>query len=47
MARAAGARRLVITHRWPSVDARAVVEEAGDAYGGPVEQAAIGKEFTL
>ncbi|HEY5110465.1 MAG TPA: MBL fold metallo-hydrolase [Acidimicrobiales bacterium] len=47
MARAAGARRLVITHRLPSVDARAVVEEAEDAYGGPVEQAAIGKEFTL
>ena len=46
-ARAAGAQRLVITHRWPTVDARAVAEEAEAAFGGPVEQAAIGKEFTL
>jgi ribonuclease BN (tRNA processing enzyme) len=46
-ARAAGARRLVITHRWPTMDARAVAEEAEAAFGGPVEQAAIGKEFTL
>jgi len=46
-ARAAGTRRLVITHRWPTVDGRAVAEEARDAFGGPVEQAAIGKEFTL
>jgi len=46
-ARAAGARRLVITHRWPSIDTRAVAEEAEAAFGGPVEQAAIGKEFTL
>jgi ribonuclease BN (tRNA processing enzyme) len=46
-ARAADARRLVITHRWPTVDARAVAEEAEAAFGGPVEQAAIGKEFTL
>ncbi|HEY4927911.1 MAG TPA: MBL fold metallo-hydrolase [Acidimicrobiales bacterium] len=46
-ARSAGARRLVITHRWPTVDARAVADEAEAAFGGPVEQAAIGKEFTL
>ena len=46
-ARAAGARRLVITHRWPTVAARAVADEAEAAFGGPVEQAAIGKEFTL
>ena len=46
-ARAAGARRLVITHRWPTVDARAVAEEAEAAFGGPVEQAATRKEFTL
>jgi ribonuclease BN (tRNA processing enzyme) len=46
-ARAAGAQRLVLTHRWPTVTARAVVEEAEAAFGGPVEQAAIGKEFTL
>lgn len=46
-ARAAGAKRLVITHRWPTVDAREVAEEAESAFGGPVEQAAIGKEYTL
>ena len=46
-ARAAGAKHLVITHRWPTVDARAVAEEAEAAFGGPVEQAMIGKEFTL
>lgn len=46
-ARAAGAKRLVITHRWPTVDAREVAEEAAVAFGGPVEQAATGKEFTL
>jgi len=46
-ARAAGAQRLVLTHRWPTVTARAVAEEAEAAFGGPVEQAAIGKEFTL
>ncbi len=46
-ARAAGARRLVITHRWPTVDAGAVADEAGTAFGGPVEQATIGREWTL
>ena len=46
-ARAAGAKRLVITHRWPTVTAQEVAEEAAAAFGGPVEQATIGKEFTL
>jgi ribonuclease BN (tRNA processing enzyme) len=46
-AREAGALRLVITHRWPTIDARAVAEEAEAAFGGPVEQATIGKEFIL
>jgi ribonuclease BN (tRNA processing enzyme) len=46
-ARVAGARRLVITHRWPTVDAAAVAAEAEMAFGDPVEQAAIGKEFVL
>jgi ribonuclease BN (tRNA processing enzyme) len=46
-AKRAGARRLVITHRWPTVDAAAVLEEAEAAFGGRVEQAVIGKEFTL
>ncbi len=43
----AGARRLVVTHRWPTIAASAVHAEAEAAFGLPVEQAAIGKEFTL
>jgi ribonuclease BN (tRNA processing enzyme) len=46
-ARRAHARRLVITHRWPTVDAASVRDEAESAFGGPVEQAVIGKEFIL
>lgn len=46
-ARDAGARRLVLTHRWPTVDAAAVAEEAEAAFGGPVEHAMIGREFEL
>jgi len=33
-AKVAGARRLVLTHRWPTVDAGAVVQEAEAAFGG-------------
>jgi len=46
-ARAAGARRLVLTHRWPTVDAGEVAREAEAAFGGPVEQATMGREFEL
>lgn len=46
-ARQARARRLAITHRWPTVDAASVAAEAATAFGGPVEQAVIGKEFVL
>ena len=46
-ARTAGARRLVITHRWPTVSPSELVAEAASAFGGPVEVAAIGKEFVL
>ena len=46
-ARAAGAGRLVITHRWPTIEAQAVATEAAATFGRPVEQAAIGKEFVL
>jgi ribonuclease BN (tRNA processing enzyme) len=43
----AGARRLVLTHRWPTIAASAVAAEAEATFGMPVEQAAIGKEFVL
>ena len=46
-ARAARARRLVITHRWPSIDAHAVAAEAAAAFAGPVETAVAGRGFSL
>jgi ribonuclease BN (tRNA processing enzyme) len=46
-AREAGAHRLVITHRWPTVDEAVVGAEARAAFGAPVEQASIGAEFVL
>lgn len=46
-AKAASARRLVITHRWPAVSASDVRAEAVEGFGGPVEQAAVGRGYTL
>ena len=46
-ARAAGARRLVITHRWAKLPAAPVLAEASDAFGGRVDVAEIGKGFSL
>jgi ribonuclease BN (tRNA processing enzyme) len=46
-ARAAGARRLVVTHRWPTISAPALKAEAEEAFGGPVSQAAIGHGYSL
>ncbi|HEX3840876.1 MAG TPA: MBL fold metallo-hydrolase [Acidimicrobiales bacterium] len=46
-ARRADARRLVLTHRWPTIEPAAVVAEAEATFGLPVEQAVIGKEFRL
>jgi ribonuclease BN (tRNA processing enzyme) len=46
-ARRAGVRRLVITHRWPTMSAGAVRAEAEEAFGGPVDQAAVGRGFSL
>jgi ribonuclease BN (tRNA processing enzyme) len=46
-ARGAGARRLVITHRWPTVTASAVLAEATDSFGGPVTTAAVGRGYSL
>jgi ribonuclease BN (tRNA processing enzyme) len=45
--RRAGVRRLVLTHRWPTVAAEAVALEAEATFGGPVEHAELGKEFVL
>lgn len=41
MARDAGVGRLVLTHRWPTVSAQQVAEEAGDAFGEAPGQAAV------
>jgi len=46
-AKAASVRRLVITHRWPTISARDVHREAVDAFGGPVDQASVGRGYTL
>jgi ribonuclease BN (tRNA processing enzyme) len=46
-AKGAGAARLVITHRWPSVAAAAVLGEATDTFGGRVEQAAVGRGYSV
>jgi ribonuclease BN (tRNA processing enzyme) len=46
-ARDAEVARLIITHRWPSASASAVLAEAEAAYGGPVEQAVRGNHYEL
>jgi ribonuclease BN (tRNA processing enzyme) len=46
-ARAAGARRLVVTHRWPTISAGALGAEAREAFGAPVGQAAVGRGYSL
>jgi ribonuclease BN (tRNA processing enzyme) len=46
-AKAAGARRLVVTHTWPTIDLGAIRAEAAAAFGGPVEVAAIDAEYEL
>lgn len=46
-ARAARARRLVVTHRWPTLPAAAVAAEAADAFGAPVDTATVGHGYTL
>lgn len=43
----AGALRLVLTHRWPTVSATSVAAEAATSFGRAVEQAEIGKEYVL
>jgi ribonuclease BN (tRNA processing enzyme) len=46
-ARAAGARRLVLTHTWPTIDLAAIKAEGEAAFGGPVEIAAIDAVYEL
>lgn len=46
-ARAAGVRRLVVTHRWPTVPAAALRAEAEAAFGAPVTGAAVGHGYSL
>lgn len=46
-AKDAGARRLVVTHRWPTIAAAAVLAEATDTFGGHVDQAAVGRGYSL
>ena len=46
-AKAASARRLVITHRWPTIRAEDVLAEAVETFGGPVEQASVGRGYSL
>lgn len=47
LAKAAGARRLVVTHRWATLAGEAVAAEAAAAFGGPVGVAASGRGFSL
>jgi len=46
-ARAARARRLVVTHRWPAADPHQVLAEATAAFGRPVTAAAPGQGYSL
>jgi len=43
----AGVRHLVVTHRWPTVSAEEVFEEASEAWGRPVDQARMGATWEV
>jgi ribonuclease BN (tRNA processing enzyme) len=47
MARAAGVRRLVLTHLWPGGDPEAYRREGEEAFGAPVELAITNERYTL
>jgi ribonuclease BN (tRNA processing enzyme) len=47
MARAASARRLMVTHLWPTLDPAVSVAEATDAFGAPVVLAAPHLSITI
>ena len=46
-ARAAGAARVMVTHRWPTVAASSLASEATAAFGRPVEQAVMGRTVVV
>jgi ribonuclease BN (tRNA processing enzyme) len=46
-ARTAGAGRLVLTHLWPTLDTRQSQEEGAEAFGAPVELAAVGARYEV
>ncbi len=46
-AKAASVRRLVVTHRWPTIPAQDIEREATEAFGRSVEQAAVGRGYSL
>jgi ribonuclease BN (tRNA processing enzyme) len=41
----AGVGTLIVTHRWPTVSAQALADEASEAFGRPVEQASTDRVF--
>jgi ribonuclease BN (tRNA processing enzyme) len=45
MAAAARVERLIVTHRWPTVSAQTLADEASTAFGAAVAQAAPGMSF--
>ena len=46
-ARAAGARQLVLTHLWPTLDPQRSRAEGADAFGAPVEVASTGARYAV
>lgn len=46
-AREAGARRLVLTHIWPTLDPEQSRAEGSEAFGAEADLAAVGRSFTL
>jgi len=46
-AKSASVRRLVLTHRWPTISPEDIRAEATETFGGHVEQAAVGHGYTL
>ena len=46
-ARAAGARRLVLTHTWPTIDRELIRVEGEAAFGGPVDIARVGAVYEV